>query len=105
MATGTAPTQPTRTLTGIHNDLELYPDRLVLRRKDVFSTLFRGDRTIYLHEIAAVHLYECRFESLGKLRFDLHDRTRDPIVVEFRCGQHIAAADIKAAVETAVHPA
>jgi len=104
MVTRSALTQPTQTLAGIHDDLDLYADRLVIRHKDMFSTLFRGDQTIYWPEITAVHLYECRFESLGKLRFDFRDHSRDAVIIEFRCDHHAVAAAIKTAVEAALQP-
>lgn len=105
MATRVMTEQPAQTLTGLNCEVELYSDRLVIRRNDLFSRLLRGDLTVYPGEIAAVHIYECRFEQHGQLRLDLTDRSRDAIVLKYPCQQHMAAAAIKEAVEAALRRA
>lgn len=102
MVTHTVPAQPVRTLSGLNSDVELYPDRVIIRRRDLFSKLLRGDQTIHLGEIAAVHLYECRFEQRGQFRLDRVDRARDPIVLSYPCHQHPAAVAIKETIEAAL---
>ncbi|MBI5671180.1 MAG: hypothetical protein HZC41_24550 [Chloroflexi bacterium] len=102
MATHAIPGQPVRTLSGLNTDVALYPDRVVIRRHDLFSNLLRRDQTIYMGEIAAVHLYECRFEERGQLRFDLVERSHDPIIVNYPCHEHPVALAIKEAVEAAL---
>lgn len=102
MVTKAVQKQPTYTLPGHNIELGLFPDRVVVHRKDVLSQFFRGDQTIYFHEIAAVHLYECRFEEHGQLRLDLIDRSHDPIVLDYPCEHHQVAKVIKEAIETAL---
>lgn len=102
MVTKPAQKQPTYTLPGSNIRLDLYPDRVLIHREDVLSQLFRGDQTIMFPEIAAVQLFECRFEEHGKLRIDLIDHSRDAIVLDFPCEKHQLAKTIKEAIETAI---
>jgi hypothetical protein len=103
MVTKAVQNQPTYTLPGHNIELDLFPDRVVVHRKDVLSQLFRGDQTLYFHEIAAVHLYECRFEEHGQLRLDLIDRSQDAIVLDYLSEQHQVAKVVKEAIETALN--
>lgn len=102
MVTKTVQNQPTYTLPGNNIQLDLFPDHVLIHRRDVLSQLFRGDQTITFHEIAAVHLFECRFEEHGKLRLDLMDASQDAIILEYPCEKHQVAKAIKEALDAAL---
>lgn len=97
--------QPTTTLPGIHNDLELFTDRVVIRRKDVYSKFFHGDRTVPLSDIASVRLFECRFGDRGQLRLELVNTTEDAIVLDYKCEHHQAAELIRNAIQAVLENA
>lgn len=48
---------PLRTATGIFDDLELYPDRLVIRHRDILSRLREQATILKLDDIEAVKTY------------------------------------------------
>jgi hypothetical protein len=93
--------QPTVTLPGIHNVLDLYPDRVVIHHKNVYLRMFSGDQVLPFSEIMSVQLFECRFSDYGELRFILAGAHQEAVVFKFKCEQHQTASAIKAAVEAA----
>jgi len=83
--------QPLKILRGINGQLEVYPDRLVLRRKWGLSNLglFQQDKTIYPHQIEDIRCYEGRFLVNGSLRIILKEGNEHTIYVAFsqQCGR------------------
>jgi hypothetical protein len=57
--------QPLKTLNGANVVVELFADRLIIRRTDTLTTLlpdmFEKARTIDLNDIAAVYLHESKY--------------------------------------------
>ncbi|HEX2908590.1 MAG TPA: hypothetical protein VHO69_17090 [Phototrophicaceae bacterium] len=95
----TAVTQPTQTLPGLHAELELYSDRIVVRQNDLLSQVFQGTRTIAPKDIANIHLYESCFLNHGQIHIRLRDRTRAAITLDYKCEHHPIARAIIAAIE------
>jgi hypothetical protein len=95
------------TLNGANGILELYPDKVIIKRKTVLSTtqqvLFNGEITIYLSKIAKVQVKKGTALTSGYIRFILDgsgkdtrllfDATTDENTVMFR-NQHNSSADL-----------
>ncbi|NWG16849.1 MAG: hypothetical protein HXY41_09460 [Chloroflexi bacterium] len=93
---------PTITLPGVHNVLELYPDRVVIHRKSLYSRAFSSDRVLPFTAIVNVQLFECRFSDHGELRFTLAGAHQETVIFEFKCDQHHNAIAVKNSVEAAL---
>jgi hypothetical protein len=65
--------QPLRVLEGINSRLELYTDRVIIRRTATMSQLlpqiFGADKTILYDQIDSVRLYTSRFLTAGWIQF------------------------------------
>ncbi len=53
--------KPVMTAKGLFHELEVYPDRLVIRRTDLISRLFGHDEVISYDQIKSIHTYKSLF--------------------------------------------
>lgn len=62
-------------LKGVNGQLELYDDKLVIRRKDFLSKMsqgfFKGEKTIYLDQIAGIRVKPGTMFTNGYIQFIL----------------------------------
>ena len=70
---------PMTTLHGRHQDLELYPDRVILRstgwRARRFPLFFATARMLYLDEVTGISLCPLRFQPDFRFRLILHSQS------------------------------
>lgn len=78
-------TQPIKVLKGVTGLLELYPDRIVVRKTGWFSRLFASfpgeSRTIYLKDLTSIDSYAGQYLLNGMLRFRLSTGERSLFLV------------------------
>ncbi len=113
-STGLAPTisGTTRVLNGVNGQLELYPDKIVIRRKGFMAFItqgVKGDTTIPLNSITGVQLKPGGAFLNGYIQFTLPggvesrggivDATKDANTVMFRKASNSDAAAIKSYIE------
>jgi hypothetical protein len=91
---------PLNTLRGSNSRLELYADRLVIKRSGWLNTFFGDEQTIDLADLADVRVFESRFYTRGYLQFIFTDGKTDGLV--FAAKEYRAALDMKAAIEDAL---
>jgi hypothetical protein len=82
--------------SGIFNELELYPDRLVLRHTDILSRFFGHDEVIPLRDIKSVHVYPAQFITPGWLRLVVMRHERKPLGMAFRQADERQMYDMQA---------
>jgi hypothetical protein len=114
---GSTPFAPTtsgaiRVLKGVNGQLELFPDKVVIRRKGVLAFMtqgVKGDTTIRLESITGVQLKPGGVLLNGYIQFTLpgglesrggiFDATKDPNTIMFRKASNSDAATIKNYIE------
>jgi hypothetical protein len=90
--------EPLIKVTGIFNDLLLYPDRLVLRHTDILSQFFGHEEVIALRDIKAVHIHPAQFITAGYVQLLINGREHKPLGVAFRKGEERKAYDLQAKI-------
>ncbi|MEZ4669758.1 MAG: hypothetical protein R3E39_17780 [Anaerolineae bacterium] len=90
--------EPIKKLAGIFNELELYPDHLLLRHTDLLSRFFGHEEIIPVRDIKAVYVYPAQFVLSGWLRIMVEGHDRKPIGVAFRMVDERQARDMQAAI-------
>jgi hypothetical protein len=91
-------TPPLKTVNGIFHELELYPDRLVMRPTDILSRFFGHDEVIPLRAIKTVHVYPSQFITSGWLRLVVMGEGRKPLGMAFHKSAEQQVYDMQAAI-------
>lgn len=91
-------TPPLKTVNGIFHELELYPDRLVMRPTDMLSRFFGHDEVIPLSAITTVHVYPTQFITSGWLRLVVTGEGRKPVGMAFHKSEERQVYDMQAAI-------
>lgn len=86
--------QPLKVLAGVNNQLEVYPDKLVIRRKGFFFGLFGGDQVIPIREVSTVRLFESRFLIDGCLQIVIVGSSQPIVNLSFKCSHHREAQEV-----------
>lgn len=62
-------------MTGDNGEIELYEDRLIIKREGIFAKLshgfFKGDKTIYLNQISGIQIKKASTFLVGYIQFTL----------------------------------
>ena len=90
--------EPLKKVAGIFNELELYPDRLVLRHTDLLSRLFGHDEVIRLSDVRAVHVYPAQFITSGWLGLMVAGHEHKPVGLAFHKREERQFYDMQAAI-------
>ncbi len=98
-ATQSSPLTALKMATGIFHDLELYPDRLVVKRKDLLSRIFGHDEVIYLTEIDKILLYRSQMIVKAWAQLVIITTSHHSIGLSYRLNQLPAVEVIKETVE------
>lgn len=93
--------QPLKVLRGLNGQLEVYPDRLVIRRKWGLSnlTLVEQEKVIYPQQIASIQCFEGRFQMYGTLRITLKEGGEHTLWFAFDQKQACRAREVKKLIE------
>lgn len=105
--------KPITILKGVNGQLKLYEDRVVITRKGFISKLtqgfFKGDKTIYIHQITSIQIKKGGILTNGYIQFSLGggveskrgivDATKDENTVMFNYRHNDLVAKIKKYVE------
>lgn len=75
--------KPLKTAKGIFHELELYPDRLVVRRTDMLSRLFSPEQVIPLKDIVAIYLCPTQFMVSGWMRMAIMGHNHQQVGLSF----------------------
>ena len=77
---------PMTTLHGRHQDLELYPDRVILRstrwRARRFPLFFGTAKMLYLDEVTSVSLCPLHFQPVFRFRLIIHSQNLHDAAIE-----------------------
>lgn len=92
--------QPLKVLSGLNGQLEVYPDRLVIRRKwGAFLPFTAQERTIYPHQIADINCFEGRFLINGSLRITLKEGDQHTLWFAFNQQHACEAREVRKLIE------
>ncbi len=91
--------QPLRTAKGIFHDLELYPDKLVIKRTDVVSRLFNPEQVILLKDIVAVYLSPAQFLVSGWMQVTIMGHDHRQVRFAFRNNEEHNLRAIRETIE------
>lgn len=100
-------------LKGVNGQLELYEDKVIIKRKGALSKLtqgfFKGDKTIYLSQISSIQIKPGSMLTNGYIQFTLSggnestkgifDATKDENAVMFAKKDNDLVNSIKAKIE------
>jgi hypothetical protein len=100
-------------LDGVNGQLELYPDKLIIKRKGVLAKVtqgfFKGDKTIYLRQISSIQVKPGTAFTNGYIQFTLaggnentkglFNATQDENTVMFAKKHNQLVEQIKAKIE------
>lgn len=75
--------RPLKTAKGIFHELELYPDRLVVRRTDMLSRLFNPEKVIPLKDIVAIYLCPAQFMVSGWMQMAIMGHNHQHVGISF----------------------
>lgn len=96
-------TAPLAVLDGVTGQVELYVDRVVIRKKGWFARLvqhFPGkETTLYFHEIKDVNYHGGEFMVEGFIKFVINRQEEQPIIVIYSSKLTPQAAKIKAELD------
>lgn len=109
-------TKPVKLLKGVNGQLEVFPDRLVIKRKGAMAKLtqgfFKGDKTIYVRQITGIQVKRGGLATNGYIQFSLGggvestkgilDATHDENTVMFKRKHNKLVEEIKAYIEQAM---
>lgn len=98
-------------LTGVNDQLEVYDDRVIIRRKNS-KAKFSGDKTIYLNQVTGVEFKKAGRLIAGYLQFTLpgsvsskkgiHDAVHNENSVVFNNKYNDEAEEIKLKIEALI---
>lgn len=93
--------QPLKVLSGLNGQLEVYPDRLVIRRKWGFYRLpfAEEEKTIYPNQIASIDCFEGRFLINGSLRITLKEGDQHTLWFAFNQKHACEAREVRKLIE------
>jgi hypothetical protein len=95
--------EPLKVLEGVTNTLELYPDRITVRRKDAIGkllpSLFGGDVTIFLRDITDVRVYSSRLLARSWIQVVVIAKNGESIGFACKSNQYQCAHAIKDMIE------
>jgi hypothetical protein len=93
--------QPLKVLSGLNGQLEVYPDRLVIRRKWGLSRLpfAEQEKTIYPHQIADINCFEGRFLINGSLRITLKEGNQHTLWFAFNQKHACEAREVRKLID------
>jgi hypothetical protein len=92
--------EPLKVLSGLNGQLEVYPDRLVIRRKwGPLLPFAEQEKIIYAHEIADINCFEGRFLINGSLRIALKEGDQHTLWFAFSQKQACQAREVKKLIE------
>jgi len=100
-------------LKGLNGQLELYEDKIVIKRKGFLAKIdhgfFKGDKTIYINQITAIQVKPAGFFMYGYIQFTvpggiestkgIHDADHDENTVEFTAENNDLVNQIKSKIE------
>jgi len=100
-------------LKGLNGQLELYEDKIVIKRKGFLAKIdhgfFKGDKTIYINQITAIQVKPAGFFMYGYIQFTLpggveskkglRDADHDENTVEFYKQDNELVKQIKSKIE------
>lgn len=68
-------TEPLKVLKGVNGQVELYTDKVIIKRKGALAKMtqgfFQGDKTIYLHQITGIKIKRAGLLTNGFIQFVL----------------------------------
>lgn len=101
MATNTVlhPNTPVATAQGLFHDLDVYPDRFVIRRTDLLSRLFGSDEVIANADIKDMHIHEEKFLDNHRVQFIIHNTDGKSRSLSYEASQEHLLQHIKDTVE------
>jgi len=95
--------QPLKTFTGADKVLELYPDRLIVRRTDamakILPSMYVDTQTIDLKDIREVYLLDSKYAYSRWLMFVLHFVDHKHLTILYDRKNFSQAQDIKKAID------
>jgi hypothetical protein len=95
--------EPLKVLEGVTNTLELYPDRITVKRKDAISkllpSLFGGDVTIFLRDISDVRVYSSRLLVRSWIQVVIIGKDNQSVGFACKSNQYQCAHTIKDMIE------
>jgi hypothetical protein len=98
--------EPIEALEGVNGDLELYADRVVIRKSGLIAKLtqsFEGnERTIYFHQISGIHFFEGQFLINGYIQLLIDHDPQKTITFVFPRQRYALALRIKERLEDAI---
>jgi hypothetical protein len=103
MTTITYGAQPLKTLSGMFHELELYPDRLVIKHNDFFSQLLGHDEVIGLDEIVAVYVNTANFLVRNWFQVEIMCYNHKSISLSYRPSQEKDVRQLKEMIEDLMH--
>jgi hypothetical protein len=107
---------PIKILNGVNGQLELYQDRVTIKRKGILSKLtegfFQGDKTIFIRQITSIKIKQAGLLTNGFIQFSLAGnieqkrglltQTHDENTVFFKRKQNDLVREIKEIIEEAM---
>lgn len=102
MATNAIPQQavPLQGLRGVNGQIDVYADRVVIRRYDLLSQLFRPEQCFRFDQITGVRLYESRFMDRGWIELVILGHGDRCVRLVYRCDQHRQAVAVQELIES-----
>jgi len=108
--------KPVKLLKGVNGQIEVFPDRVVIKRKGALAKLtqgfFKGDKTIYVRQITGIQVKRGGLATNGYIQFSLGgglestkgilDATQDENTVMFKRKHNKLVEEIKAYIEQAM---
>lgn len=89
---------PLKTISNPTKRLDVYPDRLVIRRTDLLAALIGVEKVIYLDEISRTHLYTSRFLN-KRLQLAIVTHDNKSIAIGFNQEQHDEVKRVQELIE------
>lgn len=102
MATNVIPQQavPLQSLRGVNGQIDVYADRVVIRRYDLLSQLFCPEQSFRYDQITGVRLYESRFMEKGWIELVIIGHSDRCVRLVYRCDQHRQAVAVQQLIES-----
>jgi hypothetical protein len=98
--------QPLKSFDGVNNILELFPDKVVIRRTDTFAQIlpdmFQEARSIPLDQVAGIFLHESKYVYSRWMLLAIQLTSHRYITMLYDRKNHRQAEDIKNAVEASL---
>jgi hypothetical protein len=105
--------KPLKVLSGVNGQLELYQDKIVIKRKGMLSKMtqgfFKGEKTLFLSQITSIQVKQGGLLTNGYIQFSIGggkestrgilDATKDENTVMFTRGNNELVREIKGFIE------